>query len=114
MALSDEAQSHRDLSRMIQKAAHRLGWHIGRFPPVDSLAYHLKVVFRELAIDHVIDVGAHNGEYGQSLRELGYRGRIISFEPVRAAFDMLTPLAQRDGNWTVQNFALGPEEGEME
>ena len=99
---------------MIQKAAHRLGLHIGRFPPVDSLAYHLTVVFRELAITCVIDVGAHTGEYGKFLRALGYRGQIVSFEPVRSTFETLSAVAAEDGNWRVENVALGPNEGEME
>lgn len=58
-------------------------------------------------IDLVLDVGANVGQYGATLRSKGYRGRIISFEPVHAAFQTLRERANSDGNWEVHNFALG-------
>jgi len=51
MALSDERSRAPALKRLIQRATRVVGLHVGRYPPVDSLAYHLKTVFRELEID---------------------------------------------------------------
>jgi FkbM family methyltransferase len=114
MALSDEPHRDLGLKRVIQKAVRLVGLHVGRYPPVDSLAYHLGVVFRELKVNCVLDIGGHTGEYGLFLRELGYRGAIISFEPVRDCFDDLAAACSRDGNWRAENFAIGPDEGELE
>ena len=47
MALSDEQTRGQGLKRVIQKAARVVGLHVGRYPPVDSLAYHIKTVLRE-------------------------------------------------------------------
>lgn len=43
-------------------------------------------VLLRLEIDCVFDVGANCGQYGQNLREIGYRGTILSFEPGLLAF----------------------------
>ena len=114
MALSDERTRAPALKRIIQKAARVVGLHIGRYPPVDSLAYHLKTVLRELEIDCVLDVGAHEGEFAAFLRDLGYGGRIISFEPVRTSFATLSRERAADPRWHGENVALGAEEGVME
>jgi FkbM family methyltransferase len=62
-------------------------------------------------IDIVLDVGANVGQFGASLREKGYRGRIISFEPIRSVFQTLATTAQADGIWDVHNLALGAAPG---
>jgi FkbM family methyltransferase len=66
------------------------------------------------AIDVVLDVGANVGQYAQSLREWGFRGRIVSFEPQTEQFRELAALAARDGNWDCLRLALGPDDGEAE
>ena len=62
-------------------------------------------------IGTVLDVGASVGEYGQSLRWTGYRGRIVSYEPVAAAFAQLSARASADGRWTCRQVALGAAPG---
>jgi FkbM family methyltransferase len=61
----------------------------------------------------VYDVGANVGQFGTGLRERGYEGQIISFEPVKSAFDALKPVAAADGNWDVLQCAIGSEPGEV-
>lgn len=60
----------------------------------------------------VLDVGANVGQFARSARELGFRGRIISFEPVSAAHAALQAAAGEDPNWTVApRAALGRARG---
>jgi FkbM family methyltransferase len=61
----------------------------------------------------VYDVGANVGQFGTGLRERGYGGKIISFEPVKSAFDALKSVAATDGNWDVLQCAIGSEPGEV-
>jgi FkbM family methyltransferase len=58
-------------------------------------------------IDLVFDVGANVGQYAASLREGGYRGRIVSFEPLTSAFSQLKMNAKADPLWEVVNSGMG-------
>lgn len=66
---------------------------------------------RSRNIDLVLDVGANAGQFGQSLRNAGFDGEILSFEPVRAVFDKLQQSAQGDEKWQARNLALGAAAG---
>ena len=62
-------------------------------------------------IGTVIDVGANIGQFGESLRADGYRGRIVSFEPTQSAFEILARRAAADGNWQAHHCGLGAASG---
>ena len=74
---------------------------------------HLARLLPLLGANIVLDVGAHHGEYAQLLRELGYRGRIVSFEPVADSYARLNALMRGDGNWVGMKLALGAESGRL-
>jgi len=63
----------------------------------------------------VLDVGANRGQFGIELREYGFEGKIISFEPLSAAHEKLTRAAAGDDDWIVaERAAIGDEPGEAE
>ena len=73
---------------------------------------HLARLLRYLDVDCVFDVGANIGQYGRMLRDcVGYRGRIVSFEPNPAALDRLQVAASGDVQWHVERIALGSTPG---
>ena len=86
-------------------------WKVHDLP----LANHLRTVFAQYAIDIVLDVGANKGQYHDFLRQdVGFKGRIISFEPVAKYANLLRARLGEDDGWMVNHFALGSEAGEAE
>lgn len=65
-------------------------------------------------IELVFDVGANAGQYGRWLRQRGYRGRIVSFEPIAEVFRQLEASAANDPLWDVHNCGLGAAAAEAE
>ena len=65
-----------------------------------------------LSIDCVFDVGANRGQYGDLLRDIGYQGTIISFEPVKELFEELSLRAAARPPWKAFHYALGATDGE--
>jgi FkbM family methyltransferase len=60
-------------------------------------------------------VGANVGQYGLALRRRsGYRGRIISLEPVVAAYEALARTAADDLQWECLRVALSDRDGTAE
>ena len=75
-------------------------------------------VRRNLLADYsvglVLDVGANVGQYGTRLREGGYSGKIVSFEPLSEAYGELQKLTEKDTLWECRHMALGDADGSAE
>lgn len=93
--------------RWVVAAAERVGYELHRHPARRRVQMML-----HRRIDLVVDVGAAQGRYGEELRRGGYRGSIISFEPLSAAFAELQRRVGSDGDWDVRNVGLGERAGE--
>jgi FkbM family methyltransferase len=63
-------------------------------------------------IDVIIDVGANVGQYGRQLRDLGFKGRIVSFEPLPVAYAELSRRVGRDAAWQAFELAIGDHDGQ--
>lgn len=63
-------------------------------------------------VDCIFDVGANCGQYAQMLRnDIGFKGTIISFEPIPECAEQLRALAARDEKWFIEEVALSDETG---
>jgi FkbM family methyltransferase len=102
-----------DFKMIVRKAFHRLGFDLRYF--VDSEEGILRKLINRLNPVAVLDVGANIGQYGRMLRGIGYRGVIISFEPLSSAHKKLTVEAGADRSWIVApRAALGSTKGSIE
>ncbi len=92
---------------LARRTARAFGYDIVAFPVAHSLGAHLADLFTRLDINCVIDVGAHVGEYGLFLRDIGFRGHIVSFEPTASSFATLARRCAHDPKWSAHRVALG-------
>jgi len=100
---------------IIRRLLRRLGYDAHRYIPVLSPGAQQAAIFRSLGINLVLDVGANAGQFGAALREAGYTGRIVSFEPLDAARQRLLASSAGDPAWEVADrAAIGHENGEIE
>ena len=89
-----------------------MGISIGRYPGLRSFDQHLGDYLAQMDINVVLDVGAYIGNYAKGLRDVGYRGQIISFEPVPASYEKLCAAMRDDPLWVGKPFGLSDENGE--
>jgi hypothetical protein len=79
----------RPIRGLIQRALRLGGYELVPVGSSEELSAHLRSRLADLDVNCVLDVGANARDYGAMLRRLGYRGRIVSFEPVLATFTRL-------------------------
>lgn len=71
-----------------------------------DLKRRLKII-NDRKINTLLDIGANIGQYALKMRNLGYTNKIISFEPLTEAFEILKNSAKGDKNWIFNNYGLG-------
>jgi FkbM family methyltransferase len=103
-----------NVKELVRKVAQRWGYEIQAYNFLRSHEVRRIKFLNDQNISLVLDVGANEGQYGTSLRRLGYDGRIISFEPVKSVFQTLERVSQSDLNWMARNAALGDFDGYAE
>lgn len=98
---------------LLHKLAGKCGLEIHRRTLASSESLRLQRFLSSHNIDCVIDVGANIGQYAAAIREGGYSGHILSFEPLSYAHHRLTQTSQKDPNWQIApRMALGAHDGE--
>ena len=95
--------------RHLRRAVRRSGFDVIRYDPRSHPLARRAKILESRGIELVLDVGANTGEYALQLREIGYAGRIVSFEPLPEEFALLADRAGADAQWEVRDYALGRE-----
>jgi FkbM family methyltransferase len=104
------------LVKFVQKHLRSFGYEVVPYPPSDWVRSRdsLQRLLTKLSIDCVFDVGANKGQFGDQLRDIGYRGTILSFEPVQAHFQVLSARAAARPPWKAFKYALGSQNHQAE
>jgi len=95
-------------------ALRRFGVDIVRYHGVNLTARRRIEELATRRLELVLDVGANAGFFGDAVRRQGYRGRIVSFEPLAEAFAELEQRVQDDPLWETHRFALSDRDGEAD
>lgn len=92
----------------------RAGFDLVRYDPSRTPELRRVRLIADRGVDLVLDVGANTGPFARALREAGYAGRIVSFEPQLAAFSELEAASGSDLAWDCRRVALGSSDGTVE
>lgn len=95
----------------IKKSLWKYNLNIDRFSITKNYLYRRQKILKYFDINSVIDVGANIGQYALELRDLNYKGDIVSFEPLEKEFQILEKKSFRDSKWKTFNYALGSRNG---
>jgi FkbM family methyltransferase len=96
------------MKNIIKRIFKKMGYQLNHYPFGD-LARRIKLV-NYYNIDSIFDIGANTGQYAIGMRNLGYSKKIISFEPLKSAYEVLKNVSLKDNNWIVNNYAIGNED----
>lgn len=106
--MTDQTWSNRTRERAklaLRTGLYRLDLDLGKDPYAKRLARTL----RSQGITTVLDVGANVGQFATLLRHAGYRGRIVSVEPLTGAYAELSRRAAGDDAWECVHAAIGAD-----
>lgn len=93
--------------KALSTVLHRFGLDLVHSLGEGHLLRQAVHIMKERHVAVVFDVGANSGQWARTIRSLGYRGNIVSYEPLSDAYRALHAQARRDGSWTAINVALG-------
>jgi FkbM family methyltransferase len=102
-------------TKIIKGVCRRLGLEVHRYNANASPTAQIVSALKNFGIDFVFDIGANRGQFASELRNGGYSGEIVSFEPLSAAHAALQIASKNDAKWCVYpRCALGDRNGEIE
>ena len=99
------------LARSVRRLIRPLGIDYQRFTPAAHPVARLHKLLGFANVDLVLDVGANQGQFAQELRVGGYRGRMLSFEPISKVYQRLLKNVKGDQNWQCLNCGIGDQSG---
>src|SRR6185295_6306582 len=103
------------IKQELKRLLRHIGYDLARHSIQSSPGAQLQRILQTLRVSLVLDVGANEGQYARSLRDWGYTGRIVSFEPLSAAHAKLVETSRNDAAWEVAGqTAIGDTDGQIE
>ena len=104
-----EYRGDMSLKQLLRLQLERAGISVRRHPVVGTHQWLLKELFSRTATNCVFDVGGHIGSFARQLRAWGYKGPIVSFEPVPSSYARLEASMRSDPLWIGQPYGLSNE-----
>lgn len=103
------------IKKVLKRVINSTGFDLRRLSPSSNPAFQLLKALYRFDVDMVLDVGANVGQFASELRSIGYKGNLVSFEPLSAAHMALSKAARSDPKWHVHpRGAIGDHDGEIE
>ncbi|MFA5322632.1 MAG: FkbM family methyltransferase [Smithella sp.] len=98
------------MKKILRNILKKCGFEVRRYELSDEVL--IKNYLNLINADLMIDVGANTGQSRDFMRNMGYKGRIISFEPLASAHQCLMERSKVDHLWEIApRMALGDSVG---
>jgi FkbM family methyltransferase len=102
------------LKNIVHKLFRASGYDFRRYTSKNFVSLRREKILDSKSIDLVIDIGASEGKFPKNLRQTGYQGHFISFEPLPQSFALLKKNTSSDPLWDCENIALGHFDGTID
>jgi len=93
------------MKKYIRKLFNKFGLEVHRLQPNSDFGAQIITAMRKVNVDILFDIGANTGQFSEEIRNKGYNGKIISFEPLTSARKMLVHQKSKDLNWVIHERA---------
>lgn len=103
------------INKVFKSLFHSFGFDLHRLRSISNPVFQLLKALNQFEVDLVFDIGANVGQFSSELRFFGYKGNILSFEPLSKAYIELLHKSEGDSKWEIYpRCALGDHNGEAE
>jgi len=103
------------LKESVKSVINHFGFDLRRYRPEFLNDAQFVAMLKKHNVNLVFDVGANIGQFAKQLRDVGYGGRMVSFEPLSSAYEQLIIASESDDHWQIApQAAIGSEDGEIE
>ena len=103
------------LRSFVKRTFRSFGLDLTSYNPQRSPDARFMTMLAVHRVNLILDIGANVGQFALEMRQMGYRGRIVSFEPLTKAWSQLKEASAGDPLWEIApRAALGAEEKEIE
>ena len=100
---------------VVRRAIRSLGWELSRWNVTNCRDARALRRLEARDVNLVFDVGANVGQFAMSLWNAGYRGRIVSFEPLTHVHQALERASRAYAGWEVApRMAIGRTDDETQ
>jgi FkbM family methyltransferase len=102
------------VNKVISKFCSFTTDYVNNFFGISIANQNLVKLFQNHNINKIFDVGANTGGYAETLFNNGYNGKIVSFEPLTEAYNILLLKKNKYKQWKIaEQCAIGEQDNEI-
>lgn len=103
------------IKKLSNKFLKLFGYKFSRITCLNDESMQLFTLLNYLNVDTLFDIGSNEGQFVKSLRHAGYDNKVVSFEPLSAAYKKLVANSIADDQWYVHpRCAIGCHKANVE
>lgn len=98
------------MKKILKAFAQKFGYDI-LHTPTNPISRQWLDLINSNNVNVILDIGANTGQYGRKIRKTGYKGYIVSFEPVYSVYEQLKANTATDPRWQAIRTGVGNYDG---